>query len=84
MLALQEYGTISQIPVDRLTLLTTGRKGVYKTPYGVIESTHTKRSVADIISHLKTASDRPLRITAIEMVWRDLKRIGRNTNMVNQ
>lgn len=39
---LSEYGEISQIPVDRLTVMTTGRKGVYKTPYGEIEFTHTR------------------------------------------
>ena len=27
--ALSEYGAISQIPVDRLTVMTTGRKGVF-------------------------------------------------------
>ncbi len=31
---LSEYGVISQIPLDRLTVMTTGRKGVYQTPYG--------------------------------------------------
>ncbi|HGS5457581.1 TPA: hypothetical protein ACN32Y_004777 [Vibrio parahaemolyticus] len=40
--ALSEYGVISQIPMDRLTVMTTGRKGEYKTRYGVIEFTHTK------------------------------------------
>lgn len=40
---LSEYGVISQIPMDRLTVMTTGREGI----------------------------------------WRDLKRVGRNTNMVN-
>src|SRR5262245_49263116 len=44
---LSEYGVISQIPIDRLTVMTTGRKGIYQTPYGVIEFTHTKRSVTD-------------------------------------
>src|ERR1700752_5324048 len=39
---LSEYGVISQIPMDRLTVITTGRSGVYRTPYGVIEFTHTK------------------------------------------
>lgn len=28
--ALSEYGIISQIPIDRLTIMTTGRKGEYK------------------------------------------------------
>ena len=30
---LSEYGLISQIPIDRLTVMTTGRKGIFKTQY---------------------------------------------------
>lgn len=80
---LSEYGEISQIPIDRLTVMTTGRKGVYKTPYGVIELTHTKRSIADILSHVKRVEGRPLRIASKAAAWRDLKRVGRNVRMGN-
>ncbi len=80
---LSEYGVISQIPIDRLTIMTTGRSGTYKTSYGVIEFTHTKRPIADIITNLQTVVGRPLRITSKEIAWRDLKRVGRNTEMVN-
>ena len=80
---LSEYGAISQIPIDRLTVMTTGRKGIYKTPYGMIEFTHTKRPVADIISHIKYVANRPLRIATKRAAWRDLKRVGRNTCLVN-
>ena len=80
---LSEYGEISQIPIDRLTVMTTGRKGTYQTPYGVIEFTHTKRPVSDIISQIKQVAGRPLRIASREAAWRDLKRVGRNTQMVN-
>jgi len=52
---LSEYGVISQIPLDRLTVMTTGRKGIYKTIYGTIEFTHTKRSVENILDQ----NDRP-------------------------
>src|SRR5690554_5285457 len=41
--ALSRYGVISQVPVGRITVMTTGRKGVYETPYGTIEFTHTKK-----------------------------------------
>lgn len=78
---LSEYGEISQIPMDRLTVMTTGRKGVYKTPYGVIELTHTKRPVSDILSHVKQVEGRPLRIAGKAAAWRDLKRVGRNLRM---
>lgn len=80
---LSEYGIISQIPIDRLTVMTTGRNGTYETTYGVIEFTHTKRPVADIIDHIKTIDKRPLRIATKEIAWRDLKRVGRNIDMVN-
>jgi len=59
---LSEYGIISQIPLDLLTVMTTGRKGIYKTLYGVIEFTHTKRSLINIIDHVQTILGRPLRI----------------------
>jgi predicted transcriptional regulator of viral defense system len=81
---LSEYGEISQIPVDRVTLMTTGRKGLYKTPYGVIEFTHTDRAVSDILTHINQVDGRPLRLADKATAWRDLKRVGRNTIMVNR
>lgn len=80
--ALSEYGVISQIPLDLLTVMTTGRKGIYKTPYGVIEFTHTKRSVTNILEHIQTVAGRPLRIATKETALRDLKRVGRNLHLI--
>jgi len=79
---LSEYGIISQIPLDRLTVMTTGRAGTYKTPYGTIEFTHTKRPVTDILNHIKSVKDRPLRIATKETALRDLRRVGRNLHLV--
>lgn len=79
--ALSEYGAISQIPIDRLTVMTTGRKGVYKTPYGTIEFTHTKRSLNNILVHSNNIG-RPLRLANKQAAYRDLKRVGRNTSLV--
>ncbi|GGY00533.1 hypothetical protein GCM10007160_30400 [Litchfieldella qijiaojingensis] len=80
--ALSEYGVISQIPVDRLTVMTTGRKGVYRTPYGTIEFTHTSRSLGDLLSRMRDIG-RPLRFATLEAAWADLKRVGRNTHLVD-
>lgn len=80
--ALSEYGVISQIPIDRLTVMTTGRKGVYETPYGIIEFTHTKRGILDILNSIVDV-ERPLRLAKVDVAWRDLKRVGRNTHLVN-
>ena len=80
--ALSEYGAISQIPVDRITVMTTGRKGVYQTPYGVLDFTHTARSYAQILDGTVELG-RPFRFAKLETAWRDLKRVGRNTFLVD-
>ena len=81
--ALSEYGVISQIPVDRLTVMTTGRKGEYRTPFGTIEFTHTARAVPDIISDIHVTG-RPLKVADKHKAYRDLKRVGRNTHLVDE
>ncbi|MGJ0625273.1 type IV toxin-antitoxin system AbiEi family antitoxin [Xenorhabdus bovienii] len=81
--ALSEYGAISQIPIDRLTVMTTGRKGEYNTPFGTVEFTHTKRAVSDIINHIQDVG-RPLRLANKQAAYRDLKRVGRNTHLVEK
>ncbi len=81
--ALSEYGAISQIPIDRLTVMTTGRKGEYKTPYGTIEFTHTKRNLQSILQSMRDVG-RPLRLANPMAAWRDLKRVGRNTHLVEE
>jgi predicted transcriptional regulator of viral defense system len=81
--ALSEFGAISQIPIDRLTVMTTGRKGEYRTPYGTIEFTHTKRKLSDVLNSMMNVG-RPLRLARPMAAWRDLKRVGRNTQLVNE
>jgi predicted transcriptional regulator of viral defense system len=80
---LSQYGVISQIPIDRLTVMTTGRRGVYETPYGIIEMTHTKRSVENILQNTIKIEDNPLRIATKQTAYRDLKRVGRNLDLID-
>lgn len=80
--ALSQYGVISQIPIDRLTVMTTGRAGEFKTPWGVIELTHTERSVSDILNGtVETKS--PIKFAKKDTALRDLRRVGRNTHLIN-
>lgn len=81
--ALSEYGVISQIPMDRVTIMTTGRSGVIKTPYGVIEFTHTKQDVNTILDNTVWQEGRPLRIATKQAAYRDLKHARRNLHMVD-
>ena len=82
--ALAEYGAISQIPMSRITVMTTGRSAEIRTPYGVIEFTHTSRGERDILNSTIFMEGRPLRIARVEAALRDLRRVGRNLGMVNE
>lgn len=78
---LSETGYISQILIDRITVMTTGRAGTHHTPFGVIEFVHTKRSLNDTLPYLKKG-DGGLMEAPAPIAWRDLKRVGRNIDMV--
>lgn len=80
---LSEYGVISQVPMSRITLMTTGATGLYETPYGTIEFTHTKRRPAELIRRTVSVKGRPLRIATRQAALADLVRSGRNTNMID-
>ena len=80
--ALSEWGVISQIPQGHLTVMTTGRRGEFHTPYGVIEFTHTRRPVSEIVGGTVDAG-RPLRLATAPAALRDLRRVGRNLHMVS-
>lgn len=79
--ALSRYGIISQIPIDRLTLMTTGRSGEFKTPWGIIEFTHTDRSILDIVAATRPREG-PLRFAKAATALRDLRRVGRNIHLI--
>jgi len=82
--ALSEWGAISQIPIDRITVATTGRSGEYRTPFGVIEFTHTKRDISDILANTAFREDRPLRIANETFAARQLRRVGRNVELLDE
>lgn len=80
---LSEYGVISQIPLNRITVMTTGSPGICDTPFGTVEFTHTKRAPAQVLDRSMNVEGRPLRIASKEAAIADLRRVGRNTNMLN-
>jgi predicted transcriptional regulator of viral defense system len=79
---LSEYGAISQIPINRLTVMTTGRSGLHETPFGTIEFTHTRKARTVILGRTLPVKGRPLRIATRSAAERDLLRVGRNTNLL--
>ena len=82
--ALSRHGVISQIPVDRLTLMTTGRSGEYRTPYGVIEFTHTKQPVESILPGLVEREGHALPLAAKQLAYENLRSTRRNLDLVDE
>lgn len=82
--ALSHHGVISQIPVDRLTLMTTGRSGEYRTPYGVIEFTHTKQPVESILSNLIEQEGHALPLASKQLAYENLRSTRRNLDLIDE
>jgi hypothetical protein len=82
--ALSEYGVISQIPIDRLTLMTSGRRGVIDCgAWGSIEFTHTRRTAHACRGALNFDPERRLWIANAAFALADLRRVGRNLDLVD-
>jgi len=81
--ALSQYGVISQIPLGRITLMTTGRSGEYRTPYGVIEFTHTKAPAEQIMHNIVERPGHSLPIAKKEYAYKNLRSVGRNLDLVD-
>lgn len=81
---LSYLGVISQVTMNRITLMTTGRSGLIKTKYGTIEFTHTSRKIAAIKDEVYFDSDVGAFRASKEKATKDLKRVGRNVAMIEE
>lgn len=80
--ALSQWGLISQIPIDRITCMTTGRSGEYTTPFGTVEFTHTNKPAGVILDNIVKRPGHSLPIATKDFALKNLKRVGRNLDMV--
>lgn len=79
---LSHSGHISQIPMDRLTIMTKGRAGTFETHYGTIEFTHSKKSQQKLSDHLYFDHEIKMFRATIEQAMADLKNCQRNLHML--
>lgn len=79
---LSHTGDISQLMMGRVTVMTKGRKGVFETPYGVIEFTHTKKASSAIVPHLLFDTRIKMYVATREQAIADLKDCNRNIHML--
>ena len=79
---LSHTGDISQVLMDRVTVITKGRSGTFSTPYGVIEFTHTKKPIDHLAPNLYFDHDIKMYRATTEQAIADLKHCQRNLHML--
>lgn len=79
---LSHTGDISQVLMDRVTVVTKGRSGCLDTPYGVIELTHTKKPIEQIAPNLYYDPDIKMYRANTKQATLDLKHCRRNLHML--
>ncbi len=76
-------GDISQVVMERVTVMTKGRSGVFTTPYGVIEFTHTSKPVSRIAPNLYFDEAINMYRANTALAITDLKACNRNLHMLD-
>ena len=79
---LSHTGDISQITMDRLTVMTKGRKGEFDTAYGIVEFIHTKKSLVQLENDVYFDFDIKMFRASTTRAIADLKSCRRNTHML--
>jgi hypothetical protein len=79
---LSYLGVISQVTMKRLTVMTTGKSRVVETLFGTIEFTHTSRSLDSLQSDVYYDDEINIFRANESRAISDLRRVGRNTDML--
>ena len=82
---LSEEGLISQIPVNHIFLMSSGRSYSYDcSPWGTVEFVHTSRSPGQVMNHLFFDNTRGLWRADKELALYDAKRTGRSLDLLSE
>lgn len=81
---LSEAGVISQIPVSRITLMSSGRSSVISCgEYGSIEFVHTCKTATDLAPFLEYDARIHLWRASVQLALKDIKHTRRDTGLVD-
>ena len=75
---------ISQIPVNRIMLMSSGRSSVISCGvYGTIEFVHTQKKAADLVAELRYDPRAQLWRASVSLALQDMRNTQRDTGLVN-
>ena len=82
--ALSDAGVISQIPMNWITLMSSGRSHIINCgDFGHIEFIHTKKTLAKLEPLLTYDRNCGLWRSSVALALQDMKSTGRNTDLVD-
>ena len=73
---LSEFGVISPMPLNHLSVMTSGASQTFNTCYGAIEFVHTQRPIEFILEHTEVDSDTGLLAADEALARLDANRSG--------
>ena len=82
--ALSDAGVISQISLNWVTLMSSGRSHIVNCgDFGHIEFVHTKRRPSDVAGQLRYDQDCRLWRASVALALKDMKLTRRNTDLID-
>lgn len=82
--ALSDAGVISQLPLNWITLMSSGRNRIVDcSAFGHIEFIHTRRSAADLAQSLTWDTRCHLWRASVPLALQDMKYTHRNTDLID-
>ncbi len=82
---LSDAGVISQIPMNRIMLMSSGRSSIISCgTYGSIEFIHTNKNAKDLAKNLSYDTQSQLWRASIQLALTDMKNTRRDTGLINQ
>jgi predicted transcriptional regulator of viral defense system len=81
---LSEYGIISQIPINHLSIMSSGRSNIISCDqFGVIEFIHTNKKPSSILKQLSYDKKYKLWRASPKLAFQDMKSTHRNLDLIN-
>lgn len=82
--ALSDAGIISQIPINQVFIMSSGRSSVISCGhFGTIEFIHTNRSPTEVISNLSYDKNAKLWRANLQLALKDMKRTRRSLDLID-
>lgn len=81
---LSDAGVISQIPINRITIMSSGRGSLIECEkYGSIEFVHTEKKPINLMNHLFYDKRSGLWRATVALAIKDMKQTHRNTDLID-